>query len=265
MDYCDGVLPKRRLRRIKVHLSLCPDCHEKLEHLRAIMQSVRAMKDFDVPIPDSADHAVRREIACLATATCARHQTKAVRVRRLQRFLAFASAAAILVAGIWVSYNLMEYQVAIETASLSSAIRTTPPGTQQAQKPAPKVQRTEPTPPTEPGTPPASRPSILPPLPLEKRVAAPTFDFPEPIVAEAFRPQPFALQDRKPTPPPVTETAKGDVNLDGRVDIVDSMLIAKALVRGDVSRLGLGADVNSDGRVDVTDSLFLTRTVLRGQ
>ena len=43
----------------------------------------------------------------------------------------------------------------------------------------------------------------------------------------------------------------GDLNRDGAVDVIDAMLLAERVERGE--RIGLNADVNNDGRIDARD------------
>jgi hypothetical protein len=48
---------------------------------------------------------------------------------------------------------------------------------------------------------------------------------------------------------------KGDVNLDGRVDVVDALALCRAIVRG--GEIAADADLNGDGKVDVGDALLM--------
>jgi len=55
---------------------------------------------------------------------------------------------------------------------------------------------------------------------------------------------------------------RGDVNGDGRVDIADSMLITRGLLRRD-RRVDLSnGDANGDGRVDIADSMAISNRVV---
>lgn len=60
-----------------------------------------------------------------------------------------------------------------------------------------------------------------------------------------------------PTPDPV---AKGDVNQDGVVDIVDALLVAQFYVGLNPAGFNQSyADVNCDGNVDIVDALLIAQ------
>ncbi len=67
----------------------------------------------------------------------------------------------------------------------------------------------------------------------------------------------------KPRPQDPSRPA-GDVNGDGRLDIADSMLITRAILRGD-SQVDLShADANQDGKVDIADAMHISNRVVGG-
>ncbi|MBN1699364.1 MAG: hypothetical protein JW881_17725 [Spirochaetales bacterium] len=58
----------------------------------------------------------------------------------------------------------------------------------------------------------------------------------------------------------VSTPALGDVNRDGRIGIVDALLVARCYVSGDTSILDTAlADVNHDGRIDIVDALRIAQ------
>jgi len=71
----------------------------------------------------------------------------------------------------------------------------------------------------------------------------------------------IAILEKAPSRSSTLSFARGDVNHDGKVDILDAFIVAKRIQSG--APLSLDLDLNGDGRVDAADVALLSAQIVR--
>lgn len=297
IEYLVHNLDRNQLQQIRYHLTGCTTCPRRLEEVRSIMGGIAAMNQGARPgISQAAEDALLVEISQLAAAARGEapslqpEVSLATRRRPVSMPVVGALAAAALfllaLVGVVRSTLLGDDPAAVETATelhvIDSADDPAVPPTptlvadNPVQPPQNAVAAATPSTPVDPVAGPApaavvQRPnlpdggSIMPVFPEEPPGTLAIASLAEQVPTA---PKPIAAPDAVATRPTGKSAApvrkRGDVNGDGRVDIADSMLITRAVVRGDVTLDVHLADVNGDGKVDVADSMVISNQVVGG-
>lgn len=272
--YLDHELDREVFVEMRYHVHSCAACTRRLEEVRGIVRGIAAASDATQPlVPQAMEDALLVEIGKIAAATRGepaepRAPVKLRGERRLSggQVLGAAVAAALLLLALGgLLRNALSGKGGEGEGEKTVAAAKAP---EPEKKTAATAKRVEQAPPKKksPPAPPIVEAFAMDVAPPDAGSAAgelavvweePPAPKPKPVAAP---PQEAVVV--KPAPP--RRKLPGDVNGDGKVDIADSMLITRALVRKDIDLDAAAADVNGDGKVDIADSMAISNQVVAG-
>lgn len=266
ISYLDHELDRDAFMDVRFHLHSCGGCERRLEAVREIVRGIAAGSDAAKPlVPQAMEDALLVEIGNIAAATRgeAVEPRAPVKLRGEWRLsggqvlgAAVAATLVVLAVGSWLRDALLGGEPAREGDPSASIGKAPDPRTAVTPQPEEKAspKKTAAAPPAV-----AVVAMEIPPggeTPVTAELAVVWDEPPAPVE------EPIAARPADPEPP--RSRLRGDVNGDGKVDIADSMLITRALVRKDIALDLDAADVNGDGRVDIADSMYISNQVVAG-